>query len=65
MTEQTVAMYCFIDDFLRLTCPQAPHRRHLSDAELLTTALLGARFFGGNLAVTWRLPGATWSNTGA
>lgn len=51
MTEQTVAMYCFLDDFLRLTRPQAPHRRQLSDAEILTTALLSARFFGGNLTV--------------
>ena len=50
MTEQTVAMYCFIDDFLRATRPQASHKRQLSDAELLTTALLAARFFGGNLA---------------
>jgi hypothetical protein len=50
MTEQTVAMYCFLDDFLRLTRPQAPSKRHLSDAEILTTALLAARFFGGNLA---------------
>lgn len=60
MTEQTVAMYCFIDDFLRLTRPQAPHRRHLSDAELLTTALLGARFFGGNLAAARRYMQQHW-----
>lgn len=60
MTEQTVAMYCFIDDFLRLTRPQAPHRRHLSDAELLTTALLGARFFGGNLAAARRYMEQHW-----
>lgn len=50
MTEQTVAMYCFIDDFLRVSRPRwADKRRHLSDAEVLTTALLAARFFGGNL----------------
>lgn len=50
MTEQTVAMYCFIDDFLRVCQPRwADKRRHLSDAEVLTTALLAARFFGGNL----------------
>lgn len=60
MTEQTVAMYCFIDDFLRLTRPQAPHRRRLSDAELLTTALLGARFFGGNLAAARRYMQQHW-----
>ena len=60
MTEQTVAMYCFMDDFLRVTRPQAPHRRHLSDAELLTTALLAARFFGGNLAAARRYMQQHW-----
>lgn len=52
MTEQTVAMYCFLDDFLRLAYPKpADKRRQVSDAELLTTALLSARYFGGNLTV--------------
>jgi hypothetical protein len=60
MTEQTVAMYCFIDDFLRATRPQAPHKRHLSDAELLTTALLAARFFGGNLTAARRYMQQHW-----
>ncbi|MBD2768576.1 hypothetical protein IC235_11830 [Hymenobacter sp. BT664] len=60
MTEQTVAMYCFLDDFLRLTRPPAPHRRHLSDAEVLTTALLAARFFGGNLAASRRYMEQHW-----
>ncbi|MBG8553731.1 hypothetical protein I5L79_09240 [Hymenobacter sp. BT594] len=53
MTEQTVAMYCFIDDWLTAICPAwAPvpnPRQHLSDAEVLTTALVAARYFGGNL----------------
>lgn len=50
MAEQTVAIYCFIDDFLRAICPaRPPTGRRLSDAELVTTALLAARFFGGNL----------------
>ncbi|OWP61379.1 transposase, partial [Hymenobacter amundsenii] len=53
-------MYCFIDDFLRATRPQAPHKRHLSDAELLTTALLAARFFGGNLAAARRYMQQHW-----
>lgn len=52
MTEQTVAIYCFLDDFLRIAHPQAADkRRRVSDAELLTTALLSARYFGGNLTV--------------
>ena len=31
-------MYCFIDDFWRLSRPQALHRRPLSEADLLPTA---------------------------
>ncbi|HEX8426526.1 MAG TPA: transposase [Hymenobacter sp.] len=51
MTEQTVAMYCFLDKFLRACYPRwCDKRRHLFDAEVVTTALLAARFFGGNLA---------------
>ena len=60
MTQQTVAMYYFLDDFLRLRRPQAPHRRHLSDAEGLTTALRAARFFGGNLAAARRYMRQHW-----
>lgn len=60
MREQTVATDCFIDDFLRLTRPQAPHRRQLSDAELLSRAWLGARFFGGNLAMARRYMQQHW-----
>ena len=52
MTEQTVAMYCFIDDLLAFVrpawMPAADAQRHLSDAEVLTTALVAARYFGGN-----------------
>ncbi len=47
-------VYCFIDDLLAATRPAwapAPDpRQHLSDAEVLTTALVAARYFGGNLA---------------
>lgn len=55
MREQTVAMYCFLDDLLTLTRPSwarpADPRRRLTDAQVLTTALVAARFFGGNLVV--------------
>ena len=53
MTEQTVAMYCLLDDMLRVgRLPghrPVDRRRHLSDAQVLTTALVAARFFGGRL----------------
>ena len=58
MREQTVAMYCFLDDLLTLTRPPwarpADPRRRLSDAQVLTTALVAARFFGGNLVLAQR-----------
>ena len=64
MTEQTLAMYCFIDDLLTAVRPAwapAPDpRRHLSDAEVLTTALVAARYFGGNLAAARRYMQGHW-----
>jgi hypothetical protein len=55
MREQTVAMYCFLDDLILFTRPAgvlpAPSGRRLTDAQVLTTALVAARFFGGNLVV--------------
>lgn len=64
MTEQTVAMYCFVDDLLTQCrpawAPQPDPRRHLSDAEVLTTALVAARYFGANLAQARRYMQAHW-----
>ncbi|RZK12181.1 MAG: IS982 family transposase, partial [Hymenobacter sp.] len=64
MREQTVAMYCFLDDLLTLTRPAgtrpADPRRRLSDAQVLTTALVAARFFGGNLVFGQRYMEQHW-----
>jgi hypothetical protein len=49
MTEQTIAIYCFIDDFFISIGRKADVHCKLSDAEILTTALLAARYFQGNL----------------
>lgn len=53
MREQTVIMYCFLNDLLTLTRPvrslPADLRRRLSDAQVLTTALVAAGLFGDNL----------------
>lgn len=49
MTEQTIAIYCFIDDFFLAIGRKEDAHCKLSDAELLTTALLAARYFHGNL----------------
>ena len=55
MREQPIAMYCFLDDLLRFTrppgTPPPASGRRLTDAQVLTTALVAARFFGGNLVV--------------
>lgn len=49
MTEQTITIYCFIDDFFRAIGRKDDAHCKINDAELLTTALLSARYFHGNL----------------
>ena len=53
-------MYCFPDDLLPHMCPvtarKSPAGRRLNDARLLTTALVAARYFGGNLVLGQRYP---------
>jgi hypothetical protein len=55
MREQTVAMYCVLDDLIRFArpagAPPPASGRRLTDAQVLTAALVAARFFGGNLVV--------------
>jgi len=64
MREQTVAIYCLLDDLLRVVQPTGPRqadpRRRLTDAQVLTTALLAARYFGGNLVVAQRCLEQHW-----
>jgi hypothetical protein len=49
MNDFTIAIYCFVDDYLQVAGKKAAAKRTLSDAEVITTALLAARYFGGNL----------------
>jgi hypothetical protein len=55
MREQTVAMYCLLDDIICFTRPTdtspATGSRRLCDAQVLTTALVATRLFGGNLVI--------------
>lgn len=51
MTEQTIAIYCFIDDFFKAIGRKDDIHCKISDAEILTTALLAARYFQGNLCL--------------
>ena len=52
MREQTIAMHCFLDDLLPHIRPVTARKpntgRRLNDARVLTTALVAARYFGGN-----------------
>ena len=48
MREQTIAIYCFIDDFFLAIGRKDDAHCKLSDAELLTTAPLAARYFHGS-----------------
>lgn len=50
MNEQAIAIYCFIDDFFKAIGRKTDAHCKMSDAEILTTALMSARYFYGNLA---------------
>lgn len=48
MDTAITAIYCLTDDFLKATGHRQDPQMTMSDAEVLTTALVAARFFGGN-----------------
>jgi len=48
MEDFTIAIYCFIDDYLQIGHPKAGAKRKLTDAQIITTALIAARYFSGN-----------------
>lgn len=48
MTDYTIAIYCFMDDYLKISRPKMDKRRKVTDAEILTVALLSAQYFYGN-----------------
>ena len=50
MINEIIALYCLVDDLLKGIGHREDSRRSLSDAEVITTALVAARFFGGNQA---------------
>ena len=49
MIDHTVALYCITDDLLKAVGHKDDRRRAMTDAEVLTTALLAAHCFGGNV----------------
>ena len=48
MTDYTIAIYCFMDDYLKIIQPNMDSRRKVNDAEILTVAVLSAHYFYGN-----------------
>jgi hypothetical protein len=48
MDDQVVVIYCMCDDLLQALHHREDPRCAMSDAEVMTTALVAARFFGGN-----------------
>ena len=49
MIVQSIAIYSFIDDLLKRLHHQEDKNRKLSDAQVLTTAIILALYFGGHL----------------
>ena len=48
MQEQIITIYCLCEDFLN-ACGHKEHRQsRMSNAEVMTTALVAAWFFGGS-----------------
>ncbi|MEH2002863.1 MAG: hypothetical protein V7L00_29735 [Nostoc sp.] len=50
MLNEIITVYAIIDDFLRAIGHKEDCRREMSDAEIITTALIAAMFFDGNYA---------------
>ena len=48
MITQIIAMYCIVEDLLKAVGHQEDCRTRMSDAEVITSTLVAARFYGGN-----------------
>ena len=48
MDDQILAIYCVNDDVVKALRPYEDPQRQMSDAEVMTVAVVAARFFGGN-----------------
>ncbi len=48
MCHSTLAIYCFIDDFLKASGHREDVRTQVSDAEIITIAITAMLHFGGN-----------------
>ena len=48
MIDEIIAIYALVDDLLKAINHQEDSRVQMSDAEVITSALVAARFFQGN-----------------
>ncbi len=48
MCDSTLAIYCFIDDFLKVSGHREDIRVEVTDAEVITIAIQAMLHFGGN-----------------
>lgn len=48
MCDHTLAIYCFIDDFLKVSEHREDARAEVTDAEVLTITVVAMLYFGGN-----------------
>ena len=55
MDDAIITLYCLCDDFLRSARHRDDPQRLMTDAEVMTTALVAALYFGGNLEAARRL----------
>jgi len=49
MKDKTIAIYVFIDDFMKEIGHKEQTNRNTSDAEIITTALIAAKYFHGHI----------------
>ena len=59
MDDQTLAIYCVCHDFLKALHYQEDRQQKMTAAEVMTTALVAMRFFGGNFEHTRALLGTS------
>jgi len=49
MKDKTIAIYVFLDDIMKEICHKEPANRNTSDSEIITTALIAAKYFHGHI----------------
>lgn len=58
MNDKIIAIYCLCDDLLRSLHHYSSPQQKMSDAEVMTTAIIGAMYFSGNFEKARELLGA-------